>query len=316
MSPPGCRTLFVGTVEEGRRCLDALVEGGEPFAGIVTLNDRLAATTSGAVPFEDAAKKTGAPLLKVANLNAPANVEKVRALRPDLILVVGWTRLLGAELLRIPPLGCVGFHASLLPRYRGRAPVNWAIINGESTTGNTMFFLDEGVDTGDIIAQRPIPIDFEDTCATLYRKVADAAIEMLRENLPLLKAGRAPRKPQDHATATVMPRRRPEDGEIDWRRGARELHNWVRALTHPYPGAFTQAEGRTLFVWEARPAEAARPARPAGEVLGASGEGLLVCTGDGVLAVRRAQWEGEMEVDAAVMAALAGRRLGRMEERG
>ena len=213
-----CRTLFVGAVEEGRRCLEAMLAAGEPFVGIVTLTESATRTTSGAVPFDDLAAPRGIPLLKVENLNAPANVEQVRALAPDLILVIGWTRLLSADLLAIPKFGCVGFHASLLPRYRGRAPVNWAIIRGESETGNTMFFLDDGVDTGDIIAQRRIPIDYEDTCATLYRKVADSAIGMLEESLPLLKQGLALAAPQDHSLATVMPKRRPEDGVIDWSR--------------------------------------------------------------------------------------------------
>ncbi len=312
MTGPDCRVLFVGAVEEGRRCLDALMQGGERFAGIVTLKDELAATTSGAVPFDDAAESAGIPLLKVRDLNAPVNVDKVRALSPDLILVIGWTRLLGAGLLRIPSLGCIGFHASLLPRYRGRAPVNWAIINGEKETGNTMFFLDEGVDTGDIIAQRRIPIAHDDTCASLYRKVADSAIGMLEENLPLLKTGRAPRVPQDHSLATVMPRRRPEDGVIDWGRPAPALYDWVRALTHPYPGAFSSLEGRRLFVWTARAEPPGAGGEP-GTILGTRGRDLLVAVGDGSLALRRVQWEGGAEVDGAELSGFAGARFDKPE---
>jgi len=304
----GCRVLFVGAVEEGRRCLEALLSSGERFIGIVTIKDELAATTSGAVPFDDLAAAAGIPLLKVRDLNAPANVEKVRALAPDLILVIGWTRLLGADVLRIPGRGCIGFHASLLPRYRGRAPVNWAIINGEKETGNTMFFLDEGVDTGDVIAQRRIPIARDDTCATLYRKVADSAIGMLEENLPLLKTGRAPRKPQDHGLATVMPRRRPEDGIIDWTRPACALYDWVRALTHPYPGSFSTLEGRRLFVWSATQGPAGA-AGPPGLILGARDRALLVATGEGSLALDRVQWEGGVETDGAELSSLTGRRF-------
>ncbi len=310
MSAPACRILFVGAVHEARRCLDAMTASAERFTGIVTLPDSVAAMTSGAVPFDDAARILRVSLLKARDLgNAPV-LEQVRAAAPDLILVIGWTRLLPAAILKIPLLGCVGFHASLLPRCRGRAPVNWAIINGEAETGNTMFFLDEGADTGDIIAQRRIPISNVDTCASGYDKVAAAAIDMLKENLPLLKEGRAPRSPQDHAKATVMPKRRPDDGLIDWSRGARELHNWVRALTHPYPGAFSLVDGRRLFVWEARVCGQGAPPGNPGEVVGIDpAGGLVVATGDGHLTLKRVQWESESEVAAAALEHLQGRRM-------
>lgn len=304
-----CRTLFVGAVTEGRRCLDAMIAWGEPFAGLVTVTETMAAKTSGAVPFDDVARKLRIPLLKVADLNTPAAVEEVRGLRPDLILVIGWTRLLAKELLTMPRLGAIGFHASLLPRYRGRAPVNWAIINGERETGNTMFFLDEGVDTGDVIAQRAIRISEEDDCATLYEKVAVSATEMLRENLPLLKEGRAPRHPQDHSLATVMPRRRPEDGRIDWRRSTRELYDWVRALTHPYPGAFTDIGGRRLHVWRARCGaigESNSSVRHPGRIHGVTEDSLVVETGDGLLELTGIQWAGQGEKPDSDLVELPG----------
>ncbi len=303
------RILFVGAVEEGRRCLAALLAEGERFAGIVTLDPALAATTSGWVPFDHLASVHGLPLLTVRDLNAPENITRVAQLRPDLILVVGWTRLLGPELLRLPPLGVVGFHASLLPRYRGRAPVNWALINGERETGNTMFFLDEGVDTGDVIDQRRIPITDQDDCATLYRKVADAAVDMLREHLPALKTGTAARTPQDEGLATVMPRRRPADGLIDWTRDARGLVDWVRALTHPYPGAFTVHRDRRLFVWRAAPAPAGPPGARPGQVLADDGQ-VCVATGRGALRLDRVQWEGGPEQPGHAVAELAGAVLG------
>jgi len=299
--PGACRTLFVGAVEEGRRCLESILETGERFAGIVTLKEEWARETSGAVPFDDLAERYALPLLKVRDLNHPANVERVRAMRPDLILVIGWTRLVGKEILGLPRLGAVGFHASLLPRYRGRAPVNWALINGETETGNTMFFLDGGVDTGDIIAQRPIPISGDDTCATLYLKVAAAAIEMLRENMPLLRAGRAPRRRQDHSMATVMPKRTPEDGVIDWGKDSAALDRWVRALTHPYPGAFTQVGDERLFVWKGRAETGGTNAGP-GKIIGIDPRGVLVAAGSGALRMESAQIDGESEEAAVTIA--------------
>ncbi len=299
------RILFVGAVLEGHRCLEALVDAGERVDAIVTIDPELGATTSGWVPFDDLAARLDVPLLTVRNLNRPEEVARVAGLRPDLIVVIGWTRLLGEELLRLPRLGAVGFHASLLPRYRGRAPVNWAIINGESETGNTMFFLDPGVDTGDIIDQRAIPIEETDDCATLYEKVADAGTAMLLEHLPALRAGTAPRRRQDERLATVMPRRRPEDGRIDWSRGRRALFDWVRALTHPYPGAFTELGGRRLFIWRAETGREATAAQP-GTVLDGPDGSIEVATGDGTLRLLAVQWDGEPEGGAQELRPLLG----------
>ncbi len=303
---PGERVVFVGAVDEGRRCLEGLLAAGERFAGLVTLKEEWAVETSGAVPFDDLAERYAIPLLKVKNLNHPANVERLRAMRPGLLLVVGWTRLLGPEILALPPRGCVGFHASLLPKYRGRAPVNWAIINGESETGNTMIFLDDGVDTGDIIEQRRIPITPEDDCRTLYEKVSDSAVEMLLQHLPALKAGTAPRRRQDHSRATVMPRRRPEDGLIDWSAGARRLYDWVRALTHPYPGAFTFAGRAKIYIWRAMVAEESGDTLPGVILELTPDEGILVGAGRGSLRLIRTQVGGEPEEPAGETA----RRLG------
>jgi methionyl-tRNA formyltransferase len=309
------RILFVGAVEEGRRCLEALLAHGERFAGFVTLDPALAPVTSGWVRFDDLADAHGVPLISVRDLNTPENVARVAELAPDLILVIGWTRLLGPDLLRLPPLGAVGFHASLLPRYRGRAPVNWALINGEQETGNTMFYLDEGVDTGLVIDQRKISILDEDNCATLYRKVADSAVDMLLEHLPRLKDGTAPRNAQNEAQATVLPRRRPEDGLIDWTRDARSLFNWVRALTHPYPGAFTFCGRRRLVVWGASevPTDqggANPPDVTPGQLIAGAGPQVHVATGSGVLRLERVQWDGGEEQSGDELADLVGAVLG------
>ena len=299
------RIAFIGCVEEGRRSLETLLDLRADIAGVFTLLPELAATVSGAVPWEDLTAAHRIPLHYVRNINDPEAVLALRALSPDLVFCVGWTQLLRREILRLPRLGCVGFHASALPRYRGRAPVNWAIIHGEKETGNTMMLLDEGVDTGDILAQRLFPIDDDDTCATIYDKVARSEDEMIREVLPLIREGRMPQTPQDHAAATVMPKRRPADGVIDWSKTTRQLHDWVRALTHPYPGAFTYVNGARLFVWKARPS----PRAPGVESEAGSNAGwlrlagdppqLVAQTGDGELVLDRVQREGEREMDGA-----------------
>jgi methionyl-tRNA formyltransferase len=184
--------------------------------------------------------------------------------------------------------------------------------HGETETGNTMIVLEPNADEGDIVAQRRIPITDDDDCGTLYDKVAATEIEMLGEILPALRSGRLPRRPQSASEASVMPKRRPEDGRIDWTRTTRQLFDWVRALTHPYPGAFTEMAGTRVFVWRAqafsRPLEAAAP----GSVRIFEGQ-PLVRTGDGWLEILRVQLAGEAEVDgtdAAHRFLTDGRRLG------
>lgn len=284
------RIAFIGCVVEGRRSLEALLDLGEEVAAVFTLTPELAARTSGAVAWEDVCQREEIPLHYVRKMHDPDATAAMRTLAPDLVFCVGWTQLLRRELLELPRLGCIGFHASMLPKYRGRAPVNWAIIRGEHETGNSMIVLDEGVDTGDIVAQRRIEITDEDTCATVYAKVAASEVDMLGEMMPLIHAGRMPRLPQDHSRATALPRRRPEDGIIDWSATTDQLYDWVRALTHPYPGAFTHLpNGETLWVWRAsrwRPhptgPQRSEPA-PGWLRMGGNPPRLLAGTGDGDL---------------------------------
>lgn len=301
---PAPRIAFIGCVAEGRRSLEALLAQGEHVTAIFTLNPSAAATVCGAVGWRDLAAHHGIPLLEVASMKDPQAVRALRALRPDLVFCVGWTQLLPPAVLAIPPLGVIGFHASLLPLYRGRAPVNWALIHGETRTGNTMLALDDGVDTGDIIAQRDFPITAEDTCGTLYDKVARSEVEMIAEVMPLIRAGQMPRRPQDSRLATLMPRRRPEDGAIDWRRGTAELDRWVRALTHPYPGAFTSLNGSRVWVWKAAVSARAPGAGPPGWWrLRSDPPALMARTGDGELIVERVQPEGGEELGGLEFAA-------------
>lgn len=271
---------------------------------ILTFTDEIAAKTSGAVSFEDIAQKHNIPLYKVKNTNTPEAIQLIKEINPDVMFVVGWTRLVSSEVLAIPKYGCIGMHASLLPKYRGRAPVNWALINNEKVTGNTMILLDDGVDTGDMLLQRSIPITLADTCQTLYDKVAQTGREMIAEIIPYLEKGELPRTPQNHEEATVMPKRTPEDGIIDWNKSSLELFNWVRALTHPYPGAFTYHYNKKLFVWEAQIAHFSSE-RFDGELLKTTTPGTVVSISDGIavsaggnelLTIRRLNYEDNNEV--------------------
>jgi methionyl-tRNA formyltransferase len=213
------------------------------------------------------------------------------------LLVIGWTQLLCPHLLQIPRVACLGFHASLLPKYRGRAPINWALINGEDETGNTLMVLSPEADEGEIVGQRVISISDEDDCASLYEKVSSTEVEMLSEVLQQARQGGVPRRKQNSADATVMPRRRPEDGLIEWNRTSRKVYDWIRALTKPYPGAFTFARARKIMIWKARlDVSCATQPRPAGTV-SLDADGLpLVATADGFIRLLLLQREGEPEV--------------------
>ena len=281
--------VFIGGVEVGFTCLERVVAAGHPVAGVITLPWEAAEGTSGYVDFGPFCAEHDIPLLRTWQAAGPEALALAREWSPALGVVCGWQRLVGPEMLGLPPRGFVGFHTSLLPHYRGRAPVNWAIIKGEKRTGTTMFFLEPEADTGPIIAQTPFAIEPFDTCASIYEKSARACGDMLLAALPGLLQGTALTRPNPSLDYPCMPKRTPADGEIDWSRSAPEVHDFVRALTHPYPGAFTTLDGRRYFIWRAAPLHPALDLGltpgghclvPGGAVFGCGrGEALLVLSG-------------------------------------
>lgn len=177
--------------------------------------------------------------------------EEIKNLNPDFILVIGWYHKVPAVIRNIPPLGCAGLHASLLPKYRGGAPLVWAIINGEKKSGITFFYFDEGIDSGDIIAQQEFEILDEDNISTVINKAEVAALNLLKINLPLIASGNAARIKQNENEATYYPQRKPEDGEINWQWDTVKIKNFIRAQTKPYPGAYTIINNKKIIIWEA-----------------------------------------------------------------
>lgn len=219
----------------------------------------------------------------------------------DLIFVISWRYLIPITLAEKSRLGCIVFHDSLLPRYRGFAPTVWAMVNGENQTGVTMFHLAEAMDAGDIIDQVAIQIGSDDTIREVMDKVTEAYLYLLEKNLPLIKTGRAPRKPQDQSLATYTCKRMPKDNEIDWSATTDAVYNLIRAVTRPYPGAFTWYNNRKLTVWSASPLR--DNLRYVGRIPGRvveirRGEGVVVLTGDGRLLIKSVQMEGEREKHA------------------
>jgi len=244
------------------------------------------------------AKNHGVPVHAPENINEPQWADAIRALHADFIFSFWYRHLVKRPILELARSGALNLHGSLLPKYRGRVPVNWVLVNGEQKTGITLHYMIERADAGDIVGQAVVPIDTQDTALSLYSKLADAGLEVLRAAWPLLRAGKAPRIPQDQSEATYFGRRTPEDGRLDWHWPALAIHNLVRAVTHPYPGAFTRGQGCKLYIWSTLPMPGLlHPDPPApGTVTSVSEEGITVATGEGNLLLRRLQLEGEGEL--------------------
>jgi methionyl-tRNA formyltransferase len=213
--------------------------------------------------------------------------------RPDLIFSFSYRSVIPVSILELAPLGAFNIHGALLPRYRGRACVNWAVLEGETETGVTLHHMTARVDEGRIVDQEVVQIGGDDTAHDVFEKMIPAARRMLRRSLPAILEGTAWGREQDESQATYFGRRRPEDGSIDWSKPAGDVHNLVRAVTHPFPGAFTYLDGRKLFIWRTRPHPYSEEECIAPGVV-VSSSPLKVNTGTGVLEIERAQWsDGE-----------------------
>jgi methionyl-tRNA formyltransferase len=301
------RFAWVGFHGEGVPALEALVAAQAPIEGVLTLAPPLAAKRSGGADYTALCARLGLTMHPIANINEPDALRLLERIAPDVVFVIGWHQIVRPDALRLARTGMVGAHASLLPRNRGSAPINWAIIHGERETGNTIFWLAEDVDGGDIIDQTAFPITPYDTCATLYEKVATTNREMLLRLLPRLMAGDRPGCQQPPATEPVLPRRRPADGVIDWSRPAVAVYDFIRALTRPYPGAFSTLDGRRWFIWRAALLPAITAGALPGTVLGPivspayAACGQVVACGEGAIIV--------LEVEGDDGTVLAGRAL-------
>jgi methionyl-tRNA formyltransferase len=301
------RMIFMGYHNIGYACLEALIElarelGDEIVAVVTHADDPRENIWFASV--RQLAFDNHLPVYQPANPNDPAFVAAMQALQPDWLFSCYYRHMLKQPVLDLPRLGALNLHGSLLPRYRGRCPVNWVLVHGETETGVTLHYMEAKADRGDIVGLRRIPITFEDTALTLFAKMTAAAPELMREAYPLLRAGTSPRLSQDQALATYYGGRTPADGLIDWRHAARQTYNLVRAVTHPYPGAFTFCQGRKLFIWAGQimAAPVTEPVEPGQVTATLPGEGLLVATGSGHFLITQAQWEGEPEFLGPVLA--------------
>jgi methionyl-tRNA formyltransferase len=251
-------------------------------------------------PVAAIATENGVPVRTDSKIGTDA-LDFLRGAGTDIILSIYYRAMIPGEALAIPRLGAYNIHGALLPKYRGRACVNWAVLNGEAETGATLHVMTESADRGDIVDQEPVPIAYEDTALDVFKKVAEASRLVLSRSLALIEAGRAPRTPQDESRATKFGRRRPEDGKLDWGKTAEQVYTQVRALTHPFPGAFTMAGGKKLFIWRAKVAEqnaGLKPSKKPGTVV--SRRPFLIAAADGLVELLSWQFDGEEEKGATL----------------
>lgn len=283
------RIIFIGTVDFSRSCLEAMLNMKANVVGIFTQKQEHARFNADWSDLSPLARTYHVPIFYFKKISDSVTLEEIRKLRPDVIFVLGLSQLLPGEFLRIPPMGVIGSHPALLPKNRGRHPLIWALVEGLKKSGLTLFYIDEGVDSGDIAMQREFEIAITNTAADLYRKVTRLGVEMLRKLIPLLEKGMAPRIPQDHNLATYWRKRTEKDGEIDWTAPTMKTYNLIRALTHPYVGAHTYYQGKRLLVWRSgfpeKPLASEALSLPSGTIISLYDAGFDIRTGDGYLPV-------------------------------
>ncbi len=290
------RLVFMGTPQFAVHPLRALVDAGHEVVGVVTRTDKPSGRGRSVAPpaVKLAADQMGLHVYQPGRVREPAFIEGLRGLRPEVIVVAAYGQILPKEILSIPKYRCINIHASLLPQYRGAAPINWAIIRGETKAGITIMQMDEGMDTGGILMQENIPIDPGDTAGTLTDKLSALGARLIITALPLIEAGTLVPMPQDSSRATLAPLLKKEHGLLDWTLPAEEIRNLVRGLT-PWPGAYAFLDGKLLKILETEVV----PGKGEPGVLYQDSKNVLdIGTGNGLLRIIRIQPEGKKPMTA------------------
>ena len=292
------RIVFCGTGEIGAPALQALLTSEKhTVVGVITQPDKPAGRDL--KPRMSAIKQIALaqnlPIQQPEKLRSPAALENLRALAPDLMVVAAYGQILPKSVLETPRLGCLNLHASLLPRHRGASPIHAAILSGDHETGITVMYMDEGLDTGDILLAQKLAIGSDETTGQLHDRLADLAAPCLLEALELLEQGNTPRIPQDNALASYAPKLKKNDGLLDWHQPAEALATRIRAMS-PWPGAYTHLNGQTLKIHAAKTDPASGPTR---EILASEPSVLRVACGSGSLVLESLQLQGRKRLPAA-----------------
>ncbi len=294
------RVVFLGTPDFALPSLKMLIEQGYEITGVFTQPDkpRGRGMKDAEPPVKELAVSFGLPVFQFKRIRDAEAQQALAQCKPDVMVTAAFGQILSAENLATPPLGCINVHASLLPKYRGAAPIQWAIINGETKTGITTMFTDIGLDTGDMILKREVDISPEETGGELFSRLAILGAEVLRDTLRLVEAGKAPREEQDEAQATKCTIIKKETGHINWSDPAERIRNLARACD-PWPGAYSHYRGQILKVWKARKADPTSINAEPGTIITADPrKGLIAAAGDGAIEIIEMQSPGGKRMNA------------------
>lgn len=275
------KIVFIGAVKFSARMLETLIEMKADVVGVCTLAE--SPFSADHIDLTVMANAAGIPVRYTPDINSKETIEWIKSLSPCVLFCFGWSRLIREPLLHLAPLGVIGYHPAALPANRGRHPMIWALFLGLRETASTFFFMDNGVDTGDILSQRSVEINEADDAGALYLRIADIAARQLREFLPSLKNRQYIRLPQNDENANYWRKRNRLDGQIDWRMSACSIHNLVRALSRPYPGAHFIHDGREIKVWRTEVVMESRCNLEPGKVLSIFDGSITIKTGQDAL---------------------------------
>lgn len=302
------RIVFMGTPEFAVPCLDALIEQKHEIAAVVTQPDRGVERGKKLPPppVKALAEKSGIIVHQQDKVKSAEFVQTLKDLKPDVIVVVAYGQLLSQEILDIPPFGCINVHASLLPKYRGAAPINWCIINGEKVTGVTTMYMDRGMDTGDMILKREIEIGENETASELHDRLMALGAAVLKETMELIEAKSAPRTPQNSNEATYAAIMNKGLGRIDWSKSAIEIKNLIRG-TYPWPGAYSTYNGKVFKIFAAEIADNDTPNGDPGCISIVGKDSITITCGKGSLKISELQFQNEKRM--AVEAYLRGHEI-------
>ncbi len=300
------RIVFFGTPDFAVPSLKALLDSGNDVIAVVTQPDRVKGRGRllSKPPAKDLALSKGIPVMQPRNIRTDSFLEELSLLKPEAVAVVAYGKIIPPAVLKLPALGCVNVHASLLPAYRGAAPIQWAIINGERRTGITTMLMDEGLDTGDILLQKETDIFDEDNGLTLAKRLSEIGASLLADTLEGLKAGTVSPRPQAGEPSFAPPLKK-DDGKIDWSLPAKRVFDLIRG-TYPWPGAYCHLNGTRLVVLRAKVADNEKTGSP-GKVEAIMSEDVLVSTGRGILSIMEVKPEGKNSMTAASF--MHGKRL-------
>lgn len=293
------RVIFMGTPDFAVPSLRALAEADYELVAVVTQPDRPKGRgkKNTSPPVKEAAVSLKIPILQPAKIKDPDFICTLRDLSPDVIVVVAYGRILPKDILTLPEYGCINVHASLLPKYRGAAPIHWAVINGEVLTGITTMFMDEGLDTGDMILREAVPIHVDDNVGVLHDRLAVLGAELLIKTLGLLRCGCAARLPQT-GESSYAPMLKAEDELILWDKPAGDIYNQIRGMD-PWPGARTTLHGKVLKIWRAQLLEGNGSALIPGQIISAGSDGIIIQAGKGWLKINELQLQGAKRLCSA-----------------